>query len=44
MRLKTTAYDALNHNIHMLNESMNLCIPNFTTRDPLPVARSIPSY
>lgn len=30
----TTAYDALNHNIRMLNESMAMCLPAMTVRDP----------
>jgi hypothetical protein len=34
LEIKTTAYDTLNHNIRMLNESMELCIPAMTTRDP----------
>ncbi|KAF1964461.1 DUF1763-domain-containing protein [Bimuria novae-zelandiae CBS 107.79] len=42
-RMKTTAFDAFNHSIEMLNESMQLCIPAMTVRDPLPIAKSIPS-
>ncbi|PVH95681.1 DUF1763-domain-containing protein [Periconia macrospinosa] len=34
LRIKTTAYDAFNHNIEMLNESMDMCIPAVTVRDP----------
>lgn len=30
----TTAYDPLNHNIRMLNESMGMCLPAKTVRDP----------
>ncbi|KAF2645246.1 DUF1763-domain-containing protein [Massarina eburnea CBS 473.64] len=33
-RIRTTAFDAFNHNIRMLNESMQLCIPAMTLRDP----------
>lgn len=29
-----TAYDPFNHNIRMLNESMGLCLPVMTVRDP----------
>jgi hypothetical protein len=32
--IKVTAYDAFNHNIRMLNESMSLCLPSMTVRDP----------
>ncbi|KAF1846715.1 DUF1763-domain-containing protein [Cucurbitaria berberidis CBS 394.84] len=32
--IKTTAYDPFNHNIRMLNESMGLCLPSMTVRDP----------
>ncbi|KAF2451579.1 DUF1763-domain-containing protein [Karstenula rhodostoma CBS 690.94] len=35
MRMKTTAFDAFNHNIDMLNESMDICIPAMTVRDPV---------
>ncbi|KAL5118130.1 hypothetical protein ACEQ8H_003965 [Pleosporales sp. CAS-2024a] len=34
LEIKTTAYDTLNHTIRMLNESMHMCIPAMTTRDP----------
>jgi hypothetical protein len=34
VKIRTTAYDALNHNIEMLNESMDLCLPARTSRDP----------
>ncbi|KAJ4990314.1 hypothetical protein SVAN01_04196 [Stagonosporopsis vannaccii] len=34
LEIRTTAYDAFNHNIRMLNESMGICIPSMTTRDP----------
>ncbi len=34
LEIKTTAYDAFNHNIRMLNESMGLCLPSTTVRDP----------
>jgi hypothetical protein len=34
LEIKTTAYDTFNHNIHMLNESMGLCLPAMTVRDP----------
>jgi len=34
LEIKTTAYDTLNHNIRMLNESMGLCLPSTTVRDP----------
>ncbi|KAH8728830.1 hypothetical protein GQ44DRAFT_737521 [Phaeosphaeriaceae sp. PMI808] len=34
LEIKTTAYDAFNHNIRMLNESMGLCLPSMTLRDP----------
>ena len=34
LEIKTTAYDTFNHNIRMLNESMGLCIPAMTVRDP----------
>jgi hypothetical protein len=35
LEMKTTAYDTFNHNIRMLNESMDLCIPAMTVRDPI---------
>ncbi|KAJ4351796.1 uncharacterized protein N0V89_007140 [Didymosphaeria variabile] len=35
MRMKTTAFDAFNYNIDMLNESMGICIPVMTVRDPI---------
>jgi hypothetical protein len=35
LEIKTTAYDTFNHNIGMLNESMGLCIPAMTVRDPI---------
>jgi hypothetical protein len=34
VEVKATAYDAFNHNIRMLNESMGLCLPSMTVRDP----------
>ncbi|KAJ4368203.1 hypothetical protein N0V83_006559 [Neocucurbitaria cava] len=34
LEIRTTAYDTFNHNIRMLNESMDLCIPSMTVRDP----------
>ncbi|KAL6710226.1 hypothetical protein ACN47E_009172 [Coniothyrium glycines] len=34
LEIKTTAYDTFNHNIRMLNESMGMCIPAMTVRDP----------
>ncbi|KAI4646866.1 hypothetical protein J4E93_005090 [Alternaria ventricosa] len=34
LEVKTTAYDVFNHNIRMLNESMGLCLPATTVRDP----------
>jgi hypothetical protein len=34
VKIRTTAYDAFNHNIEMLNESMDLCLPALTVRDP----------
>ncbi|KAL6161543.1 hypothetical protein ACJQWK_08811 [Exserohilum turcicum] len=34
LEIKTTAYDTFNHNIRMLNESMGLCLPATTVRDP----------
>ncbi|KAJ4301525.1 hypothetical protein N0V90_003618 [Kalmusia sp. IMI 367209] len=34
IRIRTTAFDAFNHNIHMLNESMDICLPAATVRDP----------
>ncbi|KAH7088868.1 hypothetical protein FB567DRAFT_522512 [Paraphoma chrysanthemicola] len=34
VEIKTTAYDTFNHNIRMLNESMGLCLPSMTVRDP----------
>ncbi|KAF2121574.1 hypothetical protein BDV96DRAFT_217103 [Lophiotrema nucula] len=33
--IRTTAYDMFNHTIRMLNESMSLCLPAMTTRDPV---------
>jgi hypothetical protein len=33
--MKTTAFDAFNYNIDMLNESMCMCIPAMTVRDPV---------
>ncbi|KAF1955984.1 DUF1763-domain-containing protein [Byssothecium circinans] len=35
IRIKTITFDAFNHNIEMLNESMDMCIPAVTVRDPL---------
>lgn len=35
LEIKTTAFDSLNHTIEMLNESMGMCIPATTVRDPL---------
>ncbi|KAF2032678.1 DUF1763-domain-containing protein [Setomelanomma holmii] len=34
LEIKTTAYDTFNHSICMLNESMYMCLPPMTTRDP----------
>lgn len=34
LEIKTTAYDTFNHNIRMLNESMEMCLPAMTVRDP----------
>ena len=34
MENKITAYDTFNHNIRMLNESMGLCLPAMTVRNP----------
>lgn len=34
LEIKVTAYDTFNHNIRMLNESMQMCLPAMTTRDP----------
>ncbi|KAF1919574.1 hypothetical protein BDU57DRAFT_546203 [Ampelomyces quisqualis] len=34
IEIKTTAYDTFNHNIRMLNESMDMCLPAMTVRDP----------
>jgi hypothetical protein len=34
LEIKTTAYDTFNHNIRMLNESMGMCLPAMTVRDP----------
>ncbi|CAA9964896.1 hypothetical protein PTMSG1_08255 [Pyrenophora teres f. maculata] len=34
LEIKTTAYDTFNHNIRMLNESMGICLPSMTLRDP----------
>jgi hypothetical protein len=34
IEIKTTAYDTFNHNIKMLNESMEMCLPAMTVRDP----------
>ncbi|KAJ4353018.1 hypothetical protein N0V95_003736 [Ascochyta clinopodiicola] len=34
LEIRTTAYDTFNHNIRMLNESMEICIPSMTSRDP----------
>ena len=34
LEIRTTAYDIFNHNIRMLNESMGICIPSMTSRDP----------
>jgi hypothetical protein len=35
VKIRTTAYDAFNYNTEMLNESMGLCLPAMTTRDPV---------
>ncbi|KAF2796269.1 DUF1763-domain-containing protein [Melanomma pulvis-pyrius CBS 109.77] len=32
--IKVTAFDTLNHNIRMLNESMGMCLPSMTARGP----------
>lgn len=34
LEIKTTTYDTFNHNIRMLNESMGMCLPAVTVRDP----------
>jgi hypothetical protein len=34
LEIKTTAYDTFNYNIRMLNESMGMCLPAMTVRDP----------
>ncbi|KAF2682148.1 DUF1763-domain-containing protein [Lentithecium fluviatile CBS 122367] len=34
VKIRTTAYDAFNYNIEMLNESMDMCLPAMTVRDP----------
>lgn len=34
VEVKVTTYDTFNHNIRMLNESMGMCIPAMTVRDP----------
>lgn len=34
LEIRTTAFDSFNHNIRMLNESMGLCLPAATVRDP----------
>ncbi|KAF2855698.1 DUF1763-domain-containing protein [Plenodomus tracheiphilus IPT5] len=34
IEIKVTAYDTLNHNIRMLNESMGMCLPSMTVRNP----------
>ncbi|OAL54328.1 DUF1763-domain-containing protein [Pyrenochaeta sp. DS3sAY3a] len=34
LEIRTTVYDTFNHNIRMLNESMGLCLPSMTVRDP----------
>lgn len=34
VQIKTTTFDSLNHNIRMLNESMGMCMPAMTVRDP----------
>jgi hypothetical protein len=34
VEIKVTAYDTFNHNIRMLNESMGICLPAMTVRDP----------
>ncbi|CAI6332569.1 unnamed protein product [Periconia digitata] len=34
LRINSTAYDAFNHHIDLLNESMEMCIPATTVRDP----------
>lgn len=35
LEIKTIAYDAFNYNVRMLNESMRMCIPAMTVRDPI---------
>ncbi|KAF3044083.1 hypothetical protein E8E12_009178 [Didymella heteroderae] len=35
LEIRTTAYDPFNHNIRMLNESMGMCVPSMTSRDPM---------
>ncbi|KAF2708925.1 DUF1763-domain-containing protein [Pleomassaria siparia CBS 279.74] len=34
IEIKVTTFDTLNHNIHMLNETMGMCLPAMTVRDP----------
>ncbi|ORY16750.1 hypothetical protein BCR34DRAFT_622221 [Clohesyomyces aquaticus] len=34
VELRVTAYDTLNYNIMMLNETMGMCLPAKTLRDP----------
>ncbi|KAF2873411.1 hypothetical protein BDV95DRAFT_604918 [Massariosphaeria phaeospora] len=34
VEIRTTAYDTFNYNIRMLNESMGMCLPAMTVRDP----------
>ncbi|KAF2129650.1 DUF1763-domain-containing protein [Dothidotthia symphoricarpi CBS 119687] len=34
LEIKTTAFDTFNHTIRMLNESMGMCLPSVTVRDP----------
>ncbi|KAF2188198.1 DUF1763-domain-containing protein [Zopfia rhizophila CBS 207.26] len=34
VEIKVTAFDTFNHNIHMLNESMGMCLPAMTLRAP----------
>ncbi|KAF2265854.1 DUF1763-domain-containing protein [Lojkania enalia] len=35
VEIKTTAYDTFNNNIKMLNESMGMCLPATTIRNPV---------
>ncbi|PSN62195.1 DUF1763-domain-containing protein [Corynespora cassiicola Philippines] len=34
LETSTTAYDTFNHTLRMLNESMDMCLPTLTSRNP----------